>query len=130
MRAEEAAIVQVVRDANPSNEWNTIEFNICANVGAYSMDPRWDIDAPGPDDPQELVLLLMDLRKAMADPEMGAWLTAKIVIPRVGDAHFSYDWMTKPSWDAIGGELDDPLYQDDLAEFPRTPENIPGWYPC
>lgn len=73
-------------------------------------------------------MLFADLRREMADPQRGAWLTGKIHIPRTGEATFSFDWMTKPTWGDLG-EFEDDFYLDDLRAFPRTPENIPDWYP-
>jgi serine/threonine-protein kinase len=72
---------------------------------------------------------MSDLRELMADPHRGAWLMADIVVPRVGEATFSYDWMTKPDWPGTSGEFDEAHYLEDLEEFPRTPENVPDWYP-
>jgi hypothetical protein len=46
-----------------------------------------------------------------------------------GKATFAYDWMRKPDWPTTEGEFYEPLYLDDLQRFPRTPENIPEWYP-
>jgi hypothetical protein len=69
------------------------------------------------------------LRESMVDPQRGAWLTLDITVPRTGKPTFAYDWMTKPGWPSTHGEFDHALYLDDLAAFPRTPENIPGWYP-
>ncbi|MET4427365.1 hypothetical protein [Mycolicibacterium sp. 624] len=73
-------------------------------------------------------MAMFAIREATADPQRGAWLTAQVTIPRTGTAAFTYDWMKQPAWEGIDG-LAQALYLDDLKAFPRTPENIPGWYP-
>lgn len=128
MSAEEDAFVQAERDANPGGDWTTINLKMCGNIGTLGITPTWDSSAPGPKGSARASMAMFAIREATADPERGAWLTAHVTIPRTGTATFTYDWMTQPAWEAIGG-LADALYLDDLKAFPRTPENIPDWYP-
>jgi hypothetical protein len=125
-REQEQAIAEQVRET--PGDWNEISLHVCANVGTTGLTPRADV-------PGQLWLpvfvsgAIRELREAMVDPERGAWLTAEITVPRTGEPTFAYDWMTKPDWPSLGGEFDDALYRDDLEKFPRTPENVPDWYP-
>ncbi|MGA5540624.1 hypothetical protein ACPCIR_02115 [Mycobacterium sp. NPDC051198] len=128
MSAEEDAFVEAVRDANPGDDWTVINLDICGNIGTLGITPSWDSSAPGPKIKARGSMALEAIREATADPQRGAWLTAQVTIPKTGTATFTYDWMTQPTWAAIGG-LDNALYLDDLKAFPRTPENIPDWYP-
>lgn len=110
--------------------WNEIRVHACANVHAFGLTISADIRLPR--GPRGISALFGQLRELMADPQRGAWLMADIYVPRVGEATFSYDWMTKPDWPGTGGSFsdhDDHCYLEDLAKFPRTPENIPDWYP-
>jgi hypothetical protein len=125
-RGHEQAIVEQVRQT--PGEWNEIRIHVCANVGSTGVTPRADM--PGPVFLPVFVAAEIDqLREAMVDPERGAWLMSDITVPRTGEASFAYDWMARPDWPSLGGEFDDALYLDDLKRYPRTPENIPDWYP-
>jgi hypothetical protein len=126
--AEEDAFVQAVRDANPGGDWTLIKVDICGNIGTLGYTPTWDSSARGPKIGARGSMAMRAVREATADPRRGAWLTAQVTIPRTGTATFTYDWMKQPAWEGIDG-LAHALYLDDLKAFPRTPENIPGWYP-
>jgi hypothetical protein len=128
MSADEEAFVQAVRDANPGDDWTVIKLDICGNVGTLGFSQSWDSSARGPKISARATMAMDAIREATADPQRGAWLTAEVRIPRTGTATFAYDWMKQPAWEAIDG-LDEALYFDDLKAFPRTPENIPEWYP-
>ena len=128
MSAEEDEFVQAVRGANPGGDWTVIEVDVCGNIGTIGYTPSWDSSARGPKIGLRASKAMRAIREAAADPQRGAWLTAEVTIPRTGAATFAYDWMKQPAWKAIDG-LDDALYFDDLKAFPRTPENIPDWYP-
>lgn len=128
MSTEEDAFVEAVRDANPGDDWTVINLDICGNIGTLGITPSWDGSAPGPKIKARASMALEAIREATADPQRGAWLTAQVTIPKTGTATFTYDWMTQPTCETIGG-LDNALYLDDLKAFPRTPENIPDWYP-
>jgi hypothetical protein len=123
---QEEKIAHQIREVVPG-EWNEIRIEVRGNVGALGISPVADTSVQV-GIPLEVSMELRKLRETMADPERGAWLTANVVIPRSGKATFSYDWMSKPDWGPVGG-IDDVLYLDDLKKFPRTPENIPDWYP-
>jgi hypothetical protein len=60
----------------------------------------------------------------MGDPHRAARLMADVVVSRVGEARYSYDWMSKPDWPSFGGDFDDVLCLDDLEKFRRAPEDI------
>jgi DNA-binding beta-propeller fold protein YncE len=124
----EQEIVALIRET--PGEWREIRMHICAAGGlqaSSSSDPNLPLRIP-----TRAVLKMRDLRRAMADPQRGAWLMADVVVPRNAQATFSYDWMSKPDWPATGGtfsDYDDVGYLDDLTAFPRAPEHIPDWYP-
>lgn len=125
-RQQEQGIAHQIREVVPG-EWDEIRIEVRGNVGTLGISPVADTPVHVKI-PLEVSMQVMKLREVMAGPERGAWLTAKIIIPRTGKATFTYDWMSKPDWGPVGG-IDDVLYLDDLKKFPRTPENIPGWYP-
>jgi sugar lactone lactonase YvrE len=122
----EREIVELIRQT--LGDWNEIHIHVCANTRSIGTSTRADIRLPRPV-PRQATDKLSDLRELMADPQRGAWLIADITVPRTGDATFRYDWMSKPDWPALGGDFDETRYLDDLAAFPRTPDNIPDWYP-
>jgi sugar lactone lactonase YvrE len=112
-------------------DWSAIRVHVCANVTTTQLSISADIRLPR--GPRGISGLVGELRKLMADPQQGAWLMADFVVPRSGEATFSYDWMSKPDWPGtsgtFSGDYDDVGYLDDLTAFPRAPEHIPDWYP-
>jgi len=124
----ELEIVELIRQTQ--GDWNELRIHFCAGP-VFQAIPSSDPDLPLRV-PTRAVVKMRDLRRAMADPQRGAWLMADVVVPRNGEATFDYDWMGKPDWSATGGTFsnsDDAGYLQDLAQFPRSPENIPDWYP-
>lgn len=80
------------------------------------------------------------LRSAMAGPETGAWLSASVDL--VAGARFSWTFNydrrvyvngLEPDYLApsehLPAEPTDDEYAADLARHPRSPENLPDWYP-
>ncbi len=122
----EQEILELIRQT--PGEWSEIRVHVCANAKVLDASTRADVRLPR-GIPRGTTSKISELREFMADPQRGAWLMADIVVPRIGEATFSFDWMTKPDWRAVSGEFDDALYIEDLKKFPRTPENIPDWYP-
>jgi sugar lactone lactonase YvrE len=122
----EQQIAQLIRQT--PGEWREIRVHVCGNAVTLDASITADVPLPRPT-PAEVSWKLVDLRESMADPRRRAWLMLDIFVPRIGKATFSYDWMTKPDWEAVSGVFDDALYLEDLKKFPRTPENVPDWYP-
>ncbi|MGZ0153448.1 immunity protein YezG family protein [Kribbella sp. WER1] len=65
-----------------------------------------------------------ELRREMYRPDKGTWLTAQLTI--TSDGHFStdFDYDHRPSWSLA---VDERIYRDDLAAFPRAPQYVPSW---
>jgi len=80
--------------------------------------------------PAEAFGRMLDLRALMAGDGHGAWLSATLTLTRTPDGHLDfvvdYNYDTRPKWQL---EPDDLAYVEDLADHPRAPEEIPGWYP-
>jgi DNA-binding beta-propeller fold protein YncE len=111
-------------------DWQEIRVHVCANTVTFGITVKADVRLPR--GPRRLSPPIVELRQSMVDPQRGAWLMADVVVPRAGEATFSYDWMSKPDWPATGGkfsDFDDVGYLEDLKVFPRTADNIPDWYP-
>ncbi len=76
--------------------------------------------------PSKISFAAGDLRRAQADPERGAWNTARIWMDATDKTlHTHTDWMTEPTWRTTPPS--DLEYLNELQIFPRTAEHIPDW---
>ncbi len=76
--------------------------------------------------PSKISFATSDLRDAQADPERGAWITARLWMDATDKIlHTHMDWMTEPTWHS--DPPSDLAYLNELQVFPRTPDNIPDW---
>jgi hypothetical protein len=64
------------------------------------------------------------LRLQMYQPGKGAWLTARLTITPDGHFETDFDYDGEPGWSM---PVDDGIYAEDLAEFPREDRYIPAW---
>ena len=66
-----------------------------------------------------------ELRRAMAGPGTGAWMSATIALASAGGFSLDADFDNEPAWDV-------PVVAETYAEeqdlFPRDEQNQPDWY--
>lgn len=84
--------------------------------------------------------MLMDafheLRAAMAEPDVGAWLSFDWEIDRSGRLQGKANWDVRP-WSNPGRPFEEPvgsnaapsdeMWAEDLRRYPRSPEYMPAW---
>lgn len=69
---------------------------------------------------------LKRLRDLMADEEGKAWLSVAVEARPDGKASFDFNYDLRPNWTA---QPSDESYIEDLERHPRSPDQIPDWYP-
>ncbi|MFG1911362.1 immunity protein YezG family protein [Kribbella sp. NPDC048928] len=74
--------------------------------------------------PEHLEDHFEQLRREMYQPAKGTWLTAQLTITSTGHFTTDFDYDTLPDWSI---SVDEAIYAEDLAAFPRDPENTPAW---
>ncbi len=74
--------------------------------------------------PQNAVDDLLELRRVMYKPNEGTWFSVRILLDPPGrlNANYNFDW--DPRWEP---GIPPRSWAQDLREFPRDAEHIPGW---
>lgn len=78
-----------------------------------------EVDPPG-----EAGQALVELRKLMYRPELGAWLSARYVINPPGEFRIFYNYEHDPLWDP---PVPPAVLRRDLQTYPRPEDKVPGW---
>ncbi len=76
------------------------------------------------DPPEQIPLLLAELRSGMYRPGRGTWFQAVAHVPYDLSAEYEYTWDDEPAWD---GEPPAAEFAAELTAFPRDPARIPDW---
>lgn len=76
------------------------------------------------DPPAQAAQALLELRKLMFRPELGAWLSARYVINPPGEFRIFYNYEHDPVWEP---PIPAAVYKRDLETYPRPAEKVPGW---
>lgn len=123
--AAATALLEVV----PPNGWAEVSVRY-AKAGPRAESIGYYIGTDGNEHsiqvPTSTVLALGELKKEMATPEHGAWLSAMLRLTPDRKVKFSYNYDERPDWDV---EPTDEAYIEDLAMYPRKPSETPIWYP-
>lgn len=64
------------------------------------------------------------LRPLMYEPDRGTWFSATLVLNSADQRELSFNYDEDPQW---WPDLPPVMYSSDLAEFPRSENNIPDW---
>ncbi len=139
----QTAIAQAVADSVAGSRWARAEL-FYADVATVSW---WFLDAvdtdgdPVPADPdRQISELLGKLKKLMADPEKGTWISVSVTLSGNGEYGFAFnydrqvysDLDRRPFDPPEDGEPVTPAEESWLAEFSRFPrrrEFLPAWAP-
>lgn len=108
--------------------WQTVTAVYLATAPYAELDARFT----GPDGeaavdplPDALEDDFETLRLQMYQPGKGTWLTARLTITPDGHYETDFDYDGEPGWSM---PVDDEIYAEDLAEFPRDEQYIPDWW--
>lgn len=64
------------------------------------------------------------LRYGMYQEDKGTWFSMKYIITRPSRYTVEFNYDDRPPYQFAPDSI---LYAEDLKQFPRSPENIPGW---
>lgn len=109
-----------------------------SSVGRLSAPPD-ERPVSSADIPAAIFKTMANLRRALYQPGKGAWLSANVAVDVSGKYSFDYNYDKRPHWNSRTSLLEprpdrpvrpsDIAFVEDLEQFPRSPENIPDWYP-
>lgn len=122
-------IVSATLDAVSGADWTTatILYRKVAKYGEAEMIvTAADGSTSQPKLPSDVVFAFSDLRKAMATPNHGTWLSAIVTVRKDDVADFEFNYDQQPNWNV---EVAPEIYLEDLDLYPRPADEVPSWHP-
>ncbi|GAA3804688.1 TNT domain-containing protein [Amycolatopsis tucumanensis] len=115
--------------ADAPSGWERIELNF-RQVGDHAeLEPIAFTRGSGRTFPAsaELAEVFAELREAMYEPGVGAWLQARYALHPSGEFDLDVSTTSQPWWRTPPDHLSAAL-EAELKAFPRDPEHLPDWW--
>lgn len=77
--------------------------------------------------PDEADDAAIELRRIMANPASGAWLSMRAVVQRNGEIEAEFNYDVEPVW-TEPVRPDPAMWAQELQFHPRNPERVPAWW--